>query len=114
MAASVAFQMSSLSLSAPKAALGRSSFGGQQVRLAPLRVAQKIETSIEAKQGHNRAGKLKTNKAAAKRFRVSGTGKVRFHTLASVVHLGNKYAQTQRFWLPAKWQDDHLVRSAPL
>uniref|UniRef100_A0A7S0QUA2 50S ribosomal protein L35 n=1 Tax=Pyramimonas obovata TaxID=1411642 RepID=A0A7S0QUA2_9CHLO len=74
--ASVAFQMSSLSLSAPKATLGRSSFGGKQVRLATIRPVQKIETSIEAKQGHNRAGKLKTNKAAAKRFKVTGTGKV--------------------------------------
>eukprot|EP00976_Prorocentrum_cordatum_P003816 74278-Prorocentrum_minimum.AAC.3 len=82
MAAAVAFKMSTLSLkgsmSAPKATLGRSSFGGKQVRLAPLRLVQKIETSIEAKQGHNRAGKLKTNKAAAKRFRVSGAGKVRY------------------------------------
>jgi hypothetical protein len=72
----------SLSLSASKVSLTSKAFMGKQVarmttrmtKLAVSPVAQPLTVQAQQKSS---GGKLKTNKAAAKRFRVTGTGKVR-------------------------------------
>jgi len=68
-------------VSAPKAvSLGSKGFAGKQLqsvttRMAKLAVAPVAQPLVvEAGQ---KGGKLKTCKAAAKRFRITGTGKVR-------------------------------------
>ena len=68
-----------------------SSFNSNAVRLTPVipRAPAAVDTSIQAADGR-RGGKLKTRKAAAKRFNITGTGKV------TVRHAGKNHFQEKK------------------
>ncbi len=68
-----------------------SSFNANAVRSTPMvpRAPAVVDTSIQAADGR-RGGKLKTRKAAAKRFNVTGSGKV------TVRHAGKNHFQEKK------------------
>ena len=67
-----------------------SSFNANAIRMTPMTVAPAaIDTTVQAADGR-RGGKLKTRKAAVKRFNVTGSGKV------TVRHAGKNHFQEKK------------------
>jgi hypothetical protein len=68
------------SMSAPKAVSLGKSFAGKQLQSVTTRMAKLAVAPVARPllvEAGQKGGKLKTCKAAAKRFRITGTGKVR-------------------------------------